>query len=1305
MQKKYNESLKSQVRFACIVLGLFGAAYGCDESSGSKGDVFVCQDNLVKCGDSCCESDKCINNVCSSSSTTGGDVNNCGGEGIKCNPDEACINDRCVGKDEACSNNQTFCSGLCVNVKSDAGHCGNCETVCKDDETCTEGSCVKGCADGLKLVDNICVNPQIDSEHCGDSNTNCGDNGYCSEGKCECSSGYYDCDGKPGCESDIKCDAVVCTSEQKTCSAGNCCEAEESCCFDGCCEAGTTCCGKNACVDVQTDAKNCGKCGNQCPEYYVCVDGTCSEKTCEDGQNLCSGECYDLTSSKDHCGDCDTKCDDGYKCESSNCVLDCAEGLTVCGSTCADITKDNKNCGGCGNRCNDDEVCGEVEVEVMDPETEEAKSEKQLGCYPTTEVIPDFPGCGCEDGDEACVPKEECWGQCVDRQNDINNCGACGNVCGEGKDCVEGKCVLHCEDSALSPCNDVCVNVKTDINNCGACGNKCETWQECTTVEEVTTCVASEVDCNEGLTEDDPAYNAKSLCWGSCVNLKSDDKNCGACGVACEEGKVCTDGICKEKVEEPPTEIKVNCYGQEVDILSDNNNCGGCLVVCASDEKCENGQCLIQCGPTAEDTPSQDTPAEPAQPVEEDEGSGDGEGEGSGDGDVPGDVVPVEPAAPTYTRCESVNSSGKSTFACINLQTSKDNCGACGTSCLDGQACVGGTCQCAEGYYDCDGIAANGCESPVECTCKPKTDRKCWRGDTSNIKSYDADGVPSEVYGTCKLGTQVCADNGKYWGPCTGGTLPLDYNLDVFGQPLTGDNNCNGTPDNQETATTTRCDLIAGSTSYIGCEYWPVFLQNQNGFSTTTNVYFDLTLVISNPSKSETADVYVFTKDQQTSSNPYKKFTVAPGAVQHVTLVGKEYGSYGYTASFFANGESCAKGTANTTQCNNNKSKSDDGKIDKYMMKGTMQAASAFRVVSSTPIVVYQFNPYGKPETHSADASLLMPKSVLGNDYLTMGYDSQEEAEFADAVNIVAVEPGETSVTIMMKAATLKSADGKISAFPANGEPQTIKMNQFDVLSLEQSGASNSTGSRITATKRVEVFGSAGCGMVPTNENYCDHLEEQIFPLQTWGTKYEVVKSHARASEKDHYYILSSKAGTKVTLRGGEFGTKQEHTLGEGEYYWFETSTNFDVEANNPILVGQFLVGSAIANKIGDPSFILNVPSEQYRTEYSFAVPDGYEEDWVTIIAPKAAGIKYTGKGFNGTTYTDKNINDLPDTVAVAKKKTFGKNGYVYYYLKLKGGTHSLSGDQPFGVTGYGFFNDTSYGYPIGLDLKAININ
>jgi hypothetical protein len=70
------------------------------------------------------------------------------------------------------------------------------------------------------------------------------------------------------------------------------------------------------------------------------------------------------------------------------------------------------------------------------------------------------------------------WGDCIDLLSDDSNCGECGNVCESGHICVEGVCVLSCQEGYTS-CSGVCRNLMTDDQNCGECGHDCGWFCEC----------------------------------------------------------------------------------------------------------------------------------------------------------------------------------------------------------------------------------------------------------------------------------------------------------------------------------------------------------------------------------------------------------------------------------------------------------------------------------------------------------------------------------------------------------------------------------------------------------------------------------------------------------------------------------------------------------------------------------------------------------------------------------------------------------------------------------------------------------
>ena len=73
-------------------------------------------------------------------------------------------------------------------------------------------------------------------------------------------------------------------------------------------------------------------------------------------------------------------------------------------------------------------------------------------------------------------------------------------------------------------------------------------------------------------------------CNGQCVQAVN---NCGACGLACTAGMVCSFGACKDSCDPGLTSCAGSCY----DLMGDRTNCGACGNTCARDATCVKGKC------------------------------------------------------------------------------------------------------------------------------------------------------------------------------------------------------------------------------------------------------------------------------------------------------------------------------------------------------------------------------------------------------------------------------------------------------------------------------------------------------------------------------------------------------------------------------------------------------------------------------------------------------------------------------------------------------------------------------------------
>jgi hypothetical protein len=114
-----------------------------------------------------------------------------------------------------------------------------------------------------------------------------------------------------------------------------------------------------------------------------------------------------------------------------------------------------------------------------------------------------------------------------------------------------------------------------------------------------------------------------SDCGGQCVDLMTDDNNCGSCGESCLDlcgeglgcGQICIEGLCG-----CPNGGDPQC-GDEFpgckDYSSDPQNCGYCFNECATGETCVEGVCTTSGDVEETPTAGPEEPSPVAQPTEE----------------------------------------------------------------------------------------------------------------------------------------------------------------------------------------------------------------------------------------------------------------------------------------------------------------------------------------------------------------------------------------------------------------------------------------------------------------------------------------------------------------------------------------------------------------------------------------------------------------------------------------------------------------------------------------------------------------
>ena len=131
------------------------------------------------------------------------------------------------------------------------------------------------------------------------------------------------------------------------------------------------------------------------------------------------------------------------------------------------------------------------------------------------------------------------------------------------------------------------------------------------------------------------------------------------------------------------------------------------------------------------------------------------------------------------------------------------------------------------------------------------------------------------------------------------------------------------------------------------------------------------------------------------------------------------------------------------------------------------------------------------------------------------------------------------------------------------------------------------------------MFSGHGCGNIPWNVAYCNHLIEQITPTTLWGIVYYTAPFANRTSYT--IKILAAYNSTNINIYCNN--TRKFYTINEGGFVNETLSMHkyCAIHSNKKVLVTQFSHGENYYEAIGDPTMTLVPSTNQYLNQFGFS--------------------------------------------------------------------------------------------------------
>jgi hypothetical protein len=368
----------------------------------------------------------------------------------------------------------------------------------------------------------------------------------------------------------------------------------------------------------------------------------------------------------------------------------------------------------------------------------------------------------------------------------------------------------------------------------------------------------------------------------------------------------------------------------------------------------------------------------------------------------------------------------------------------------------------------------------------------------------------------------------------------------------------------------------------------------------------------------------------------------------------------------------------------------------------------AFHIVTTGTSIAYDVYPWGGASAQITSASLLIPTSAWGTNYIAADGYAAEGASQPTANPYLQIGAAQDGTTVTIKP-TVDIVTGTGVAPTARGSTGTYTLNKGEFLQFLQ--PEELVGSPIASDKPISVWGGNSAMTIPAGYASEDSAHQQLVPIKTLGSEYVGVRYRSRSSPEEAvpWRFVGVVDGTSLTFDPPQQGAPS--TLVSGQLAQFSAPGPFVARSQDdqhPFYMSAHMTGQAFGaptdpDHDGDPDYVNVVPPAQWLARYWYVTDPTYKNTSLIFIQKKDPS-QPTPPIWLGCMGSSPVSGWQPIDAA-------GLFDYARVDLVLDGAPQGRCGNGPgaaksivpFGLVVWGWDTAVSYAYPAGMGVVPIN--